>query len=669
MSDIKDPESLENVNSLKITDELEDFVNSVAQQVEECKTERAEWEQRIDSYTKKRYGIRSKKSFPWVGSANFVLPQIDSDINRLKPAYVNLAHAVNPIVTYEPYGPEDVAPARLREHLFDWRMRTQTKFFKENCLGIDYMLHNGFKIYKTGWRYELGKYCKYLDLKDTPSQVLEAMYMPEVDDETLAKIFSEELLPDLSLQENVDEVIRVVGEFRKGKTKFKFRFVEKTVNRAEVKALNPREDVVFPVGTTDIQEARFIDHRFYVTKNDLKLRMKMGRYKTYDDDEIDSWGSVRYSGNNNNQLKSVRDGVQLTNQDEDYVLLHEVSTWYDVNDDDIDERVITTYPDSDPSKILRFIENPYDHGEFPYVVVRRELNDAPIVSSRGIPALDDDFQTGISTLFNQDIDAGTITTTPTIVARKNSVKNLRNLRYVPGQVIETENGTADYTVVQNTNLGQLNRFNNMQYLKSWSNERIGNISAAISATNNTQGGGAGGSKTAREVSAIEGSSSQLQSMDLLVYQNQMADLYSQIDSLYEQFGEEEEYVAITGGQHVRISRAEIQGKFNIVPNGRLDNSNPAMRAQKSLNMLQLFTNDPYIRQDQLRKLFIDDSDTRLSQVLMKTPQEMQADQQAQLQSQNDQLKTALMMEDGRNMLDVKKEAMLSPITGKKFAPN
>jgi hypothetical protein len=209
----------------------------------------------------------------------------------------------------------------------------------------------------------------------------------------------------------------------------------------------------------------------------------------------------------------------------------------------------------------------------------------------------------------------------------------------------------------------------MQYLKSWSNERIGNISAAISATNNTQGGGAGGSKTAREVSAIEGSSSQLQSMDLLVYQNQMADLYSQIDSLYEQFGEEEEYVAITGGQHVKISRAEIQGKFNIVPNGRLDNSNPAMRAQKSLNMLQLFTNDPYIRQDQLRKLFIDDSDTRLSQVLMKTPQEMQADQQAQLQSQNDQLKTALMMEDGRNMLDVMKEAMLSPITGKKFAPN
>ena len=667
MADIKDPESLDKVKNVSITDEIRDFIVGLAKKVEEEKTNRAEWEQRIDNYTRKRYGIRAKKSFPWAGSANFVLPQIDSDINRIKPAYINLAYGVSPIITFEPFGPEDIEPARKREIYFDWIMRTQVKFFKEYCLGVDYMLHTGFKIYKTGWRFEITTYFEKLDLSDLSKEILDAIYMPEADDAALFHIIAEKMLPDLTLQENVDEINRVIRDFRSGKTSFKMEFSEKSVNRAEVKALNPRDDIVFPVTTTDIQEAAYIDHRFYLSKNQIKLRMKMGRYNFFDDDDIDRWTVSKYASNSSSHLRSVRDGVTLDHRDDNSILLHETSTWYDIDGDGIEERVILTYPDTDPSMILRFIENPYDHGEFPYVVVRREFNDAPIVSSRGIPALDDDFQTGISTLFNQDIDAGTITTTPTVVTRKNSVKNLRNLRYVPGQVVETENGTADYTIVQNTNLGQANRFNNMQYLKAWANDRIGNTTAAISQQNNAPGNGPQGQKTAREVAAIESSSGQLQSMDLLVFQSQMSDLYYQLDSLYEQFGDETITIAITGSLPANTSREEIRGKFNIVPNGRLDNSNPALRAQKSLAMLQMFTNDPYVRQDQLRKLYIDDLDIRLAQQLLKTPQEMQQDFQSQIQSQNDQLLTALNMQKGKDNLEIRKEAILAPIQGRKYA--
>jgi hypothetical protein len=272
-------------------------------------------------------------------------------------------------------------------------------------------------------------------------------------------------------------------------------------------------------------------------------------------------------------------------------------------------------------------------------------------------------------LFNQDIDAGTISTTPTVVTRKNSVKNLRNLRYVPGQVVETENGTSDYTVVQNSNLGQANRFNNMQYLKAWANDRIGNITAAISQQNNTPGNGPQGQKTAKEVGAIEATSGALQSMDLLIFQNQMVDLYYQIDSLYEQFGDEQVEFLITNEQPIRMSREEIQGRFNIVPNGRLDNSNPMLRSQKSLALLQMFMNHSMIRQDQLIRMYLDDNDVRIAQKLIKTPQELQADQQAQIASQVDQLQTALKMQDAKNMMEVKKEAMLAPITGRKYASN
>lgn len=664
----KDPENLDDLKEIKLTEEALAFVDSVAKLGADEKLKRSQWEQRIDSLTKKRYGIRGKKNFPWVGAANFVLPQIDTDINRLKPAYINMAFGVSPVVTYEPFGPEDVEPAKKRELLFDWRMRTQVKFFKPYCLGVDYLLNNGFTLFKTGWKFELSYYCKKLDLADLDQQILDAIYMPEVDDNTLSQIIAEEMLPDLSLQENVDEIKRVVGEFREGKTKFEFSFVEKKANHAETIALNPRTDVIFPTDTVDIQEADFICHRYTMTKSKVKALMQTGKFKKYDDHEIDMWsGGTDYGNSTADYLKALRDGTSnYYTKDTNDILIDEIDCWYDVNGDGVDERVRVCIPTNSPRSVLYFIENPYDHGQFPYVVIRREYNDAEIMSSRGIAQLDDDFQTGISTLFNQDIDAGTISTTPTIVARKNSVKNLRNLRYVPGQVVETENGAADYQVTQNPNLGQSARFANMQYLKAWANDRVGNMQAALSSSNNTPGASQIGTKTAKEVSAIAAMSSQNTAMDLLVFQYQMADLYYQLDALYYQFGDEVEELAITGQRPIRITRQEVQGRFNIVPNGKVNDADPTARSAQAQGIFQMLVNDPFIRQDKLRKLFLDSADYRVSQILLKSPEEMQQAQMGQVQAENDKLKVAMQMQRGKNMLEVEKAAMLTPIEGRKY---
>lgn len=648
-TELEHPESLDDINSLKASDELRDFSTSIHKDIEESITDRSDWNNRQDEYTRKRYGIRYKKSFPWVGAANFVLPQIDSDINRLKPSYVNLAFGVTPIVNFEPYGPEDIEPAKKRECLFDWRMRTQVRFFKEYCLGVDYMLQRGFKIYKIFWKYETRKYTKFLDLSEVDAQIVDAIFMPEVTDDVLAQIIAEQMKPDLQIRENIDAIKNAVSEFREGKTKFELEFIEKSENRPDVKACDPRQDITFPIGTTDIQQAQFIDYRFWVSKNDLKISMENGKYDRFSDDEIDSWGTKSYQLSTQDTLKAVRDGVTLNKRQNDLILCHEVCTWYDVDGDGLDERVILTYPDSDPSSLLRFIENPYDHGQFPYVVVRRELNDSEIMSSRGIPALDDDFQTGISTLFNQDIDAGTITNTPTIVARKNSVKNLRNLRYVPGQVVETENGSADYQVVQNQNLGQGGRFNNMQYLKAWANDRIGNLTAATSQINNKPGAGQQGQKTATEVSEISSAAGQLQAMDLMVFQQQMQDVYFQIDALYEQFGDDEVTFMITNEKPMHLTRQEVQGKFNMVPNGRLDNSNPVLRSNKALAIYDRFSQNPYVKPYELTKMTVDELDFKVSKLILKSPEQM-----AQEQAQQEQMKVHLEATELQKQLGIRK---------------
>lgn len=665
---LEHPESLENVSALEITQELKDFTAKLATEVEYHKTQRATWETRLDDWFAKRYGIRQRKTFPWRDAANFVLPLIDSDINRLKPAYVNLAYGVSPIVVYEPFGAEDIEPAKKREMLFDWRLKNKMDFFTPYVIGIDKMLEKGFVVFKIMWNYSTNVYTETINLEEMQPQVLQILFDASVTDDQLAQLMVMQFKPDMTIEENVEAIQKAVKDFRSGKTKINIDFHEKEHDEAQMIACDPKEDIVVPIDTTDINDAQFIDYKFWVTKNQLMTAMRDEKYEEYPEEEVEAWYSDKIPSSR--YMNSIRDGVSNQGM-ADMILLHETCAWYDVNDDGIEERCIITYPDSDPSSILRFIELPYEHGMWPYVQVRRELNDTWFYSPRGIPALDDDFQTGISTKFNQDIDTQTIVNTPQVVYKRNSVFNKSNLRYVPGEPVEVSD-PSDYEVRQNANLSQGNFLTSAQYLKSWANERVPNIASSLSQANNLPGQGQQGQKTKAEVDTVSLSVSQAQSLDLLIFQEQMKTVYYQIDSLWEQFGSEEEEIVMTGEQPVRLSRYEIQGKFHIVPNGKLENSNPVLKAQRSFSLLRMFLGDPDVRQYELKKLYFDDVDTRISKKLLMSQEEIaQRDQQMMMQHE---MTKAKAVQEGtglkrlQNMLELEKEAALAVIQGRKFAP-
>lgn len=639
-----DPESLDEIKSIEITDKLKEFVTGVDHIAREEKQNRAWWENQIDKYIALRYGIRPVKTFPWPNCANYVIPQIDTDINRLKPSYVNLLN-VSPIVSFEGYGPEDQEPARLRECLFDWRMKTKVQYFKPYVLGVDHMLEQGAVVFKVSWKYSTRNYTEVVDIGEFPNEVLDALYDTRTPDQLLAQILTEELKIDVSFEENKTAIEKAVKRFREGKSVFEINLVEEKDNQPEMTAVNIREDLVIPINCMDIHEAAFIDYKFPTCKNDIKIAMRDGRYEKFDDEKINSW----ISGTPLNKTNRYPKTTPITNQNTDEIILHEVCCWYDTNDDGILEKCIATYPDNDPTDILRFIELPYDHAQWPYNLVKRELNDEGLYSSRSIGQLDEDFQNGISSALNQSIDNGTIVNTPTIVTRRNTVQNIRNIRFVPGQTIETNGPTSDYEVRQNSNASQTTLFQQAQYLKSWSDQRVGNISSGLTAPNNQGGAGPQGSKTAKEIGLVEQLGSEVQSLDLQVFQNQMADVYYQIDALYEQFGNDEEAVSVTGQPAVKISRGEIQGKFNIVPTGKLDNSNPQLRAAKSFNLMRVFLNDPMIDQHALKEMYLADTDIRLVRTLLKTQEQIAKEAEKAMQQQEVQKQEAIHTQLGLKM--------------------
>jgi hypothetical protein len=140
--------------------------------------------------------------------------------------------------------------------------------------------------------------------------------------------------------------------------------------------------------------------------------------------------------------------------------------------------------------------------------------------------------------------------------------------------------------------------------------------------------------------------------------------------LYDQFGNDEETFLVTGNQPRQVSRREIQGKFNIVPNGRLDNADPARRLQKTMLALQLGFESPFIKQKELLELAYEDIDSRMASIVMKSDEELQIErQQEELMAEQILLKSAneqIAMKKAMDDTEVRKEFLMEPITGAKF---
>lgn len=683
------PEALSQLNSLEITAELGQFANEMLEEIDMEKQKRAWWDSTTDEYINQRYGIRPKKNFPWENCANYVIPLIDADINRLKPSYAGLID-VFPIVIFEPYGKTDIEASEKREIYFDWLLRAKMDYFQNYMLGIDYLLEQGIVVWKITWKYSTRTYTEEVDLRDIDPKVLQALYSPVVTDDMLSQVFTEEFNIDTSHEANMQAVQKCISQFRVGKSEFSLLLTETVDDCPEVTPCSLRYDIVFPVETTDINNARFIDYRFQISKNDMKIAMRDEKYKSYSDETIDKWATAWAADQKNRQrIKTV-----TTQPDEDMIWCHETCVWRDVNGDGIMERCIMTYPHGDPADILRFIELPYEHGEWPYKACKREINDPGYFSSRGIPALDADFQQGISTSFNQSVDNGTITNTPQIKYKENSIANIRNVKYVPGERIKITGNMDDYQVSMLGNPSQQFLFQSGQYLKSWANERVGNTGSGLSQVNNQSGSGQSGNKSAKEINVVEQIGSQQMALDLQIFQNQMSGVYFQIDALDNQFGDQETVEFVSDGQFQQSTRKEIQGRFKYVPNGRLDNSNPELRITKSINMLKMFLNDPDVNQRPLKRWVMDNMDVKIAGKLFKTDeqkaQEQQQSQQAQAQQKQEALQTALGLKKADSqikvqeigqldqldvhkyalemLIDVHKAALLEPIEGKEYAP-
>ena len=630
------PESLEISNEVNIKDE---FLKDLRHDIDRDINQRSRRDDKLRRWYKKRYGIRpSSKNFPWPGSSNIHVFLTDEKIRKMKPNYINLAFEGDPTVRFQALGGTPIERATSAELLMDWILKYKMNqapginYFKALSLTVDRMLEKGKGFAKVIWDYQDVHTTTFVDVNELPLEVQQVINDPLIADEELKAIIYSltELTPEID--EDVEQADRMVSDFRDGNRVLRYKAKTEIYNGPRVVPVDDK-DLLVPSYTTDIQTATRITHRIYMTENDLKMAARNGKYKKSVVKKIIENGEKKaqkggpigdklMSVEQLETLKKEREGVGQSETTSELFEIWEIYTWYDIDGDGVDEKVVITYHPGTKQE-LRMIEFPYNHYKWPFVVFDYEYNDDRFYSQRGLPELLDHYQTVLTVQENAKLDRMTLANSLQFKYRIGAI-NPKNIRFIPGQGIPVHR-MDDLQELQVSNI-DISFDNEMEKIRRLTETYIGQPDMDVG-----QLAGGAERRTAFEVSEMVSMGKQIFSFDGRLFKDALHKLYDQVFELWIQYGPNQAEVRATGSQPLVVSKLDVIGNFNIVPSGDFTMLSRTLEVQRAFAELQLALTDNSGAIDKYHawENYFRKSDPRNTQLLLNSREQYMQIQQMQ----------------------------------------
>jgi hypothetical protein len=346
---------------------------------------------------KKYSDIRSNGSpaMPFEGASDVRIRLIDRVINEVVALCINTWKASKIRVTGNTV--EDAAFATacstLLQHVIGGRLRIES--LREAKLLANYANTYGWSAAFVGWQQEIGK----RENKVTMVQLQEIcnMALQENPESTLGQLpnyIMDEGSKDLAVSllqlavEGVDEVEmgRMVDELRQfGETKV---FIETiTKNLPVITALKPYDEICFPPETIELQKARVIFRRVYMTEVEILSMVRTdGWDEQYIETALNTAGKTAwYNDPNITPPVMLLDNREYRNNN-----LVEVVYAYTRQIDESGTPCIyyTAFtPQSNSDGFFIHKKLGYAHNQYPFVPYRKEYIRKSINQSRGIPEI------------------------------------------------------------------------------------------------------------------------------------------------------------------------------------------------------------------------------------------------------------------------------------------
>jgi hypothetical protein len=281
---------------------------------------------------------------------------------------------------------------------------------------------------------------------------------------------------------------------------------------------------------------------------------------------------------------------------------------------DTGQWLICTYSPTSPDIDLRPpMKVPYNHGKPPFIAFNYEIKDPGFYSSRGVVELQAIFEAELTKLMNEKNDAMTLFNRPLYRAERD-MPNSGNLRMTPGSILP-------YGIQPVVHQSPPISFDQqMNIMREIAQNRVSTPDFGLTQTlQNTE------RRTATEIQAIGGLYQQSSDLRMRIFRIALGNLYRMSWSILLQYDKTSlDYWYLDTAQ--QIPQEALHEQYGIQPTGSADGVNKQLLMQKAITRFQMFANDPYIDQGQLRKTILESDDATLVKRLYIDPMMEQSNQ-------------------------------------------
>ena len=379
-----------------------------------------------------------------------------------------------------------------------------------------------------------------------------------------------------------------------------------TSKRLKYYTVDPQHFVV-PAWTRDIADADRICHISVYSVDAYKRQKHLKQDKAILDQITGSYNAD--AGDMNTEAaKYEREGLTFPEQ-------NKIIVWEVYNRcPDTGQWIICTYSPTSPDIDLRPpMKVPYNHGKPPFIAFNYEIKDPGFYSSRGVVELQAVFEAELTKLQNEKMDCMTLFNRPLYRAERD-MPNSGNLRLTPGSILP-------YGIQPVMHQAPPISFDTqMNIMREIAQNRVSTPDFGLTQSlQNTE------RRTATEIQAIGGLYQQSSDLRMRIFRIALGNLYRMSWSILLQYDKSSlNYWYLDTAQE--IPQEALHEQYNIQPTGSADGVNKQLLMQKAITRFQMFANDPYIDQGQLRKTILESDDATLVKRLYVDPQLTQSTQ-------------------------------------------
>lgn len=386
------------------------------------------WNGQSDDARKHKEDI-GEPAFPWEGASDARIRTADmlvnEDVRVMKAAFFR--GKINALGTEA----GDLAAGQNVAVLMKWMLHTHMahELRREVELLAQWRQSYGAAVCWTWWDQQTRLELKKLNLQQIQQavaqsgdpaarQMLDALFDP-LQTDALAEMF-QRMAPGLTLTE-----ARAVIEdlHTKGEAEFPQPYIFK--NKPKWEALRPMVDVFFPVSTADLQRARFIARREWLTETELRDRVEAyGWDKKFVEEALKHKGTTSMEVNDTRLLLRDREmGFGKNRLVDDYQELVEIfHVYYKAMRRGTPAVYCSVLHSSVKDQWGKHEMGEYQHGEYPFRELVREFASTSILESRGIPEIVDSHQREIKTQRDYRADRSSIAILPPVKVPANRGK-------------------------------------------------------------------------------------------------------------------------------------------------------------------------------------------------------------------------------------------------------